>query len=61
MNYEPDDFDTQVQPEELQDDNPIDGDYYMDEFEFDHYDRYDEGSDRDNWEDEQCFQDREWE
>lgn len=77
--YDPnefDDFDSQIQPEEIQDDNPIDEDYepYGDEPEeyvedavddfytsdiFGHGPEYDEGSDRDNWEAEQVFQDHE--
>lgn len=69
--YEPqnfDDFDSQIQPEDLMDDNPIDEDYeadfsqqfFEDNDLVDCFDReFDEGSDRDNWEEEQVFQDHE--
>lgn len=53
-----DDFDCQLMPEDIMDDNPIDSDF--EPYGFDEQE-WDEGSDRDNWEDEQVFQDREWE
>ena len=57
-----DDFDAQVSPEEFddswenyEDDNPIDSDFDG----YDDFDHFDEGSDRDNWEDQQVFLDNE--
>jgi hypothetical protein len=59
-----DEFDQHIGPEELQCDNPIEEDF---EAYYDPRDdedsrslMQDEGSDRDNWEDEQVFQDNEW-
>jgi hypothetical protein len=73
----PDDFDTQITPEEL----PQPDEFIDDLFETDNYPYvpddepddmetgdymlgggcpYDEGSDRDNWEDQQVFNDHEW-
>jgi hypothetical protein len=66
--YDPndfDDFDTQITPEELMDDNPIDEDYEGSFYPVEGFNddgmghEYDEGSDRDNWEAEQVFQDHE--
>ncbi len=53
MPHDFDDFDTQIQPEELQCDNPIDSDF--EPFEQEVY----EGEDYNNWEEQQLFLDRE--
>ena len=65
-----DDFDMEIQPEELQCDNPIDESYFQTDEYWDEnesarhedfpFDEHDEGSDMDNWEDEQVFHDNEW-
>jgi hypothetical protein len=77
MYNELDDFDSMVQPEDIQCDNPIDSDFdeWGDMHDADHWDdddfdgddvcneypyEYDEGSDRDNWEENQVFLDNEF-